>query len=53
MPPNPNPPTVPGRPGLHHIALVCRDVDETHHFYNELLQLPLVHTEIHRGEEGG
>lgn len=47
------PPPTPVKPGLHHIALVCRDVDETHHFYQDLLQFPLVHTEIHRPEEGG
>lgn len=40
-------------PALHHIALVCRDVGKTHHFYNDLLEFPLVHAETHRAEEGG
>ena len=30
--------------GLHHVAVVCRDVEETVRFYQELLELPL--TEI-------
>ncbi len=33
------------QPGLHHIALVCKDVAATHRFYGELLGLELVYTE--------
>jgi catechol 2,3-dioxygenase-like lactoylglutathione lyase family enzyme len=29
--------------GLHHAAWRCRDAEETRHFYEELLGLPLVH----------
>lgn len=29
--------------GLHHFAWRCRDVEETRHFYEDLLGLPLVH----------
>lgn len=37
----------PGRPpstvrGVHHLALICRDVEETIRFYQELLGFPLV-----------
>lgn len=30
--------------GLHHFAWKCRDAEETRHFYEDLLGLPLVHT---------
>ena len=29
--------------GLHHFAWRCRDAEETRHFYEDLLGLPLVH----------
>jgi catechol 2,3-dioxygenase-like lactoylglutathione lyase family enzyme len=29
--------------GLHHVAYRCRDAEETRHFYEDLLGLPLVH----------
>jgi catechol 2,3-dioxygenase-like lactoylglutathione lyase family enzyme len=29
--------------GLHHIAYRCRDAEETRHFYEDLLGLPLMH----------
>ncbi|CAM5405764.1 VOC family protein [Eoetvoesiella caeni] len=29
--------------GLHHYAFRCRDAEETRHFYEDLLGLPLVH----------
>jgi catechol 2,3-dioxygenase-like lactoylglutathione lyase family enzyme len=29
--------------GLHHFAYRCRDCEETRHFYEDLLGLPLVH----------
>jgi len=38
MPPDP----IPIR-GLHHFAYRCRDCEETRHFYEDLLGLPLVH----------
>jgi catechol 2,3-dioxygenase-like lactoylglutathione lyase family enzyme len=41
MPPQTSPP-VPIR-GLHHFAYRCRDCEETRHFYEDLLGLPLVH----------
>jgi glyoxylase I family protein len=34
-------PATPTR-GVHHIALICRDVDETIRFYQEFLGFPLV-----------
>ncbi len=35
-------------PALHHVAFACRDLSETHRFYQELLGYPLVHTEVSR-----
>ena len=36
-----------GKPmGVHHVAYACRDIDETNHFYTELMGMPLVHTEV-------
>jgi len=29
--------------GLHHVAYRCRDAEETRHFYEDILGLPLVH----------
>ena len=29
--------------GLHHFAYRCRDAEETRHFYEDLLGLPLTH----------
>lgn len=29
--------------GLHHVAYRCRDAEETRHFYEDLLGLPLIH----------
>jgi catechol 2,3-dioxygenase-like lactoylglutathione lyase family enzyme len=40
-------------PALHHIALACKDLEETHRFYQELLGFPLVHTEVDRRQDGG
>lgn len=37
-----NTPAVPIR-GLHHFAWRCRSAEETRHFYEDLLGLPLVH----------
>lgn len=39
---SPNNDFVPIR-GLHHFAWRCRDCEETRHFYEDLLGLPLVH----------
>ena len=36
------------RTGIHHVAYACRDVEETRHFYEDLLDMPLVHTEVKR-----
>lgn len=38
--------TVPSAPpvlGLHHSAYRCRDAEETRHFYEDILGLPLIH----------
>lgn len=32
--------------GFHHVALACKDVEETVRFYDDLLGFPLVHTEL-------
>ncbi len=29
--------------GLHHFAYRCRDAEETRHFYEDILGLPLAH----------
>jgi len=44
MQPDPSslPPPVPVH-GLHHFAWRCRNAEETRHFYEDLLGLPLVH----------
>jgi catechol 2,3-dioxygenase-like lactoylglutathione lyase family enzyme len=34
---------IPAVLGLHHFAWRCRDAEETRHFYEDLLGLPLVH----------
>ena len=36
-------PTAPPVLGLHHSAYRCRDAEETRHFYEDILGLPLVH----------
>ena len=38
--------------GLHHVAYACRDIDETVHFYEDLVGFPLVHTEV-KNQFGG
>lgn len=40
------------KPALHHVAFACRDLDATNHFYNDVLGLPLVHTEIAERDGG-
>lgn len=39
--------TVPTIHGLHHFAYRCRSVEETRHFYEDVLGLPLVFTVYH------
>ncbi|AMR82085.1 VOC family protein [Cupriavidus nantongensis] len=45
--PNQHEPPLPGIGvpvhGLHHFAWRCRDAEETRHFYEDLLGLPLIH----------
>jgi len=37
--------------GVHHVAYTCHDLDATVHFYEDLVGLPLVHTEVkHLGD---
>ena len=35
-------PDAPGVGAIHHFAWKCRDAEETRHFYEDILQLPLV-----------
>lgn len=37
---------------IHHVAYTCRDLEETHHFYHDLLGLPLVNTEVQANADG-
>ena len=37
---------MPGPGGFHHVVYSCKDVDATHHFYEDLMGFQLVHTEI-------
>jgi catechol 2,3-dioxygenase-like lactoylglutathione lyase family enzyme len=37
---------------LHHVAFACRDIDENHRFYGDVLGLPLVHTEVTPWDQG-
>ena len=39
--------------GMHHVAYACRDLEATHHFYEDLLGYPLVHTEVETFPGGG
>ncbi len=42
--------------GLHHVAYRCRDAEETRHFYEDILGLPLTHVvrgdTVSTGEQG-
>jgi catechol 2,3-dioxygenase-like lactoylglutathione lyase family enzyme len=38
-------------PTIHHVAFACRDLEETHRFYRDLVGLELVNTEIQRRGE--
>ena len=44
-------PTTPVR-GVHHVALICRDVEETIRFYQQTLGFPLVELVENRDYEG-
>jgi catechol 2,3-dioxygenase-like lactoylglutathione lyase family enzyme len=44
--------TETARPALHHVAFACRDIDETHHFYADVLGLTLIHTEVTPWDQG-
>lgn len=39
--------------GVHHVAYACRDLEATHHFYEDLMGFKLVHTEVETFENGG
>ena len=39
--------------GLHHVAYACKDIEATHHFYEDLMGFKLVHTEVETFEDGG
>ena len=41
-----------GSTGFHHVAYACRDGEATRHFYEDLMGMPLVHTEV-KAVEGG
>jgi catechol 2,3-dioxygenase-like lactoylglutathione lyase family enzyme len=43
----------PGPVGVHHVAYACKDIDATHHFYEDLMGFELVHTEVETFESGG
>lgn len=38
--------------GFHHVVYACKDVDATHHFYEDLMGFRLIHTEIKQIGEG-
>ncbi|MFT3853155.1 MAG: VOC family protein [Ilumatobacteraceae bacterium] len=39
--------------GFHHVAYACRDIEATHHFYEELMGFTLIHTEVVPMKDGG
>lgn len=43
----------PASEGLHHVAYACRDIEQTHRFYEELMGFALVHTEVETFDDGG
>lgn len=44
--------STPRPTGFHHVAYACRDAEATRHFYEDLLGMPLVRTEVKAGEGG-
>jgi catechol 2,3-dioxygenase-like lactoylglutathione lyase family enzyme len=43
----------PGPVGVHHVAYACKDIEATHHFYQDLMGFELLHTEVQDFEDGG
>mgnify|MGYP006319620283 CR=1 FL=1 len=39
--------------GVHHVTYACRDLEATHHFYDDLMGFKLVHTEVNTFDHGG
>ena len=39
--------------GMHHVAYACKDIEATHHFYEELMGFKLIHTEVVPFKGGG
>jgi glyoxylase I family protein len=37
--------------GLHHVAYACKDIEATHHFYEDLMGFKLIHTEVRHAAE--
>lgn len=37
---------------IHHVAYTCRELEDTYHFYHDLLGLPLVNTETEEDPDG-
>ena len=37
--------------GFHHVVYACKNGEETRHFYEDLLGMPLVHTEVKNRSE--
>lgn len=44
-------PTHPPVTAMHHIGLVCQDLQSTHHFYEDLLGFPLIYAEMTTSED--
>ena len=38
--------------GFHHVVYACKNGEETRHFYEDLLGMPLVHTEVKNAPDG-
>lgn len=39
--------------GVHHVAYACKDIEATHHFYEDLMGFKLIHTEVVPRPGGG
>jgi catechol 2,3-dioxygenase-like lactoylglutathione lyase family enzyme len=39
--------------GMHHVAYACKDIEATHHFYEDLMGFKLIHTEVESFPNGG
>ncbi len=42
----------PTAPALHHLAFACRDLEETHAFYTDIMGFRLVHAEVSHVRDG-